>query len=193
MIYYTYYSGLVVILRPNMKSIQNTAAGLLILAVGVLSVVSIFGVWDIFARDVITKSFQTIGLLAMVAVIIMVAGRFIESRQQAGGQMVPAMPSPAFRSIRSVTLTILIISVALLAFLGILAIWEVVQDRDILYKSLSSLGILAFGAFLMTMICLERENKFQKEGSGLSIGGVVGFAIVAYMLFALMAAFGFWR
>jgi hypothetical protein len=105
--------------------------------------------------------------VVVVALIIMVAGRFIESHRVAG-QAMPDLPSPAFRSVRTATLTILIVAVALLAFLGILAIWEVIQDKDILYKSLSSLGILAFSAFLMTMICLEREKKLEKYGSGVA-------------------------
>jgi len=166
-----------------MKTIQNLSASFFIIAVTVLSVISILGVWDIFNEDVISKSFQTLGLLALVAIIIMAAGRFIEGRSDTVATAIPDSPSPIWRTIRRITLAILIASVSLLALLGVLAIWEVIQDKDVLYKSLSSLGILAFGAFIIVMTCLDREGKLNKQRKNMSTGSIIGLLILAYILF----------
>lgn len=87
-----------------MKKIENAAAFLFIIAVAVLSVISVLGVWDFFAHDVITKSFETLGLLAVVAVVVMIAGKYIEGRSQTA-EVMPTLPNPAFKSIRQVTLS----------------------------------------------------------------------------------------
>lgn len=173
-----------------MYKIQNTAAYIFIVAVGILSVISVLGVWDFFSDDVITKSFSTIGLLAVVAVIVMVAGRFIGvgHEQPVDGATV-AMPSPVFPAIRKATLSVLIVAVSLLALLGVLAIWELIKDKEVLYRSLSSLGVLAFGAFVMTLTCLEREGKLQRAGKGVSGGAILGTIIIAWMIFAWLRSF----
>lgn len=165
-----------------MKTIQNTAAIIFIAAVAVLSAISILGVWEFFDRDVITKSFETLGLLALVAVIVMISGRFIEKRSLT--ETLPELPSPVFKTARQVTLAVLIVAVSLLALLGVLAIWEVIKDKEVLYKSLSSLGILAFGAFVMVMTCLERENKLR-SGGRLSAGAVVmiAFLVIVFLYY----------
>jgi uncharacterized protein YggT (Ycf19 family) len=169
-----------------MKKIEDFAAFVFIVAVGVLSVISVLGIWDFFNKDVINKSFETLGLLAFVAVVVMLAGRFIEGRsiQEAGAQL-PAIPNPAFKVIRQITLTILIVAVSLLAVLGVLAIWEVIKDKDVLYKSMSSVGVLAFGALIITMTSLQGEGKEfmgNKNGKGFSVGGVVFILVLLYLL-----------
>ncbi len=141
-----------------MKGIQNLAGFLFIAAVAVLSVVSIFGVWEVFSGDVITKSYETMGLLAFVAVIVMAAGHVMENRGQVDGEVI-SVPSPVFKSIRKFILVVLIIAASLLAFLGVLAIWDVIKDATIVNKTLGSLAILAFGAFVIVMTCLEREKN----------------------------------
>jgi hypothetical protein len=180
-----------------MKTIQNAAALVFVAAVGVLSAVSILGVWKIFDQDVISKSFQTLWLLALVAVIVMVAGKFLAGRSQQSdaGMVMPELPSPIFKSIRQITLVVLIVAVSLLALLGVLSIWDVITDKDVLYKSLGSLGILAFGAFVMVLTCLEREGKLQKQGNGThhtSIAGIIGILILAYVVFGIFGNF-LWR
>jgi len=171
-----------------MKTIQNAAASTFISSVAVLSIIAILGVWDIFGKDIINKSFQTLGLLTLVAIIVMIAGRFLEGRQAIEG-VASDLPSPIYKDIRRITLTILIVCVSLLALLGVLAIWEIIQDKDVLYKSLGSLGILAFGAFIIVMVCLYREGKFNKQNKSLSIGGIVGIMFLAYLLFSFSRMF----
>lgn len=169
-----------------MKSIQNIASSLFIGAVAVLSVISILGVWDFFSKDVIAKSFETLGLLAVVAVVVIVAGRFV------GGDNtgIVEMPHPIFKSLRRVTLGILIVSAVLLAFLGICSIWDIITDKQILYKSLSSLGILAFSSFVIVMTCLEREDSpLLKRNGRTSAGPILALIFLVYILFMIFRIF----
>lgn len=162
-----------------MKAIQDAAGFAFILAVALFSSIAIFGVWELFDTDVISKSLMTIGLLALVAIIVIVAGRFVGTGQTVPGA-VPALPNPAFHSLRRVMLGVLIVAVTLLALLGVLAIWDVIAEKEVLYKSLSSIAILAFAAFVIVMTCLEREGG-SIGGRKFSIGGLIGVVFLAYL------------
>jgi hypothetical protein len=179
-----------------MKKIQDSAAYAFIICVAVLSVVSILGVWKIFSDDVITKSFQTIGLLGAVAVIVMVAGRFIDERKSGEISADPSMVSQIapqlnigtlFTAIRHSTLAVLITSVVFLAFFGVLAIWEVLS-KEVTNKSLSSIGILAFASFVIVLTCMDRENHplLHQKGKSLSGGMIVLIIVIAFWLFRLI-------
>ncbi len=139
-----------------MRKIQTFASYFFIIAVAILTVISIMGIWKVFDTDVIFKSFQTLGLLAVVAIIVMIAGQYMEGKSHPDE---PVLPSPVFISIRKATLVILIVAVSFLALLGILSIWDVIADKDILYKSLGSLATLAFSSFLIVMTCMGQEGS----------------------------------
>ncbi|MGH7250040.1 MAG: hypothetical protein ACREGC_03630, partial [Minisyncoccia bacterium] len=117
-----------------MKRIQNGTAMFFIFSVFFLSVVSIFGVWDLIQGDVVTKSFETLGLLSVVALVVMIAAKHLGSKEIQDPNM-PAVPDPIFRSIRKTTLVFLIMSISVLVLLGILAIWDVIKDANLLNKS----------------------------------------------------------
>ena len=155
-----------------MKKIQNGAAYVFILSVVILATISICGVWKIFSDDVITKSIQTFGLLSVVAVIVIIAGRFIDSREQLAVSnigVVESLPfsNPVFTSIRKITLALLITSASLLALFGVLAIWDILSG-EVLNKSLSSIAIIAFASVVIVITCLEREKHklMQQKMSG---------------------------
>jgi len=149
-----------------MKKIQDIAGFVFITAVSVLSFVSILGVWEFFGNDVILKSFQTLGLLAIAAIVIIVAGRFVDHKSEDGSEII-FVPNPLFKTIRMATVGVLIVSASLLALLGVLAIWDVISDKDVLFKSLGSLGILTFTSLISVVTCLEREgNKILRRGGG---------------------------
>lgn len=169
-----------------MKAIQDAAAFLFVIAVAVLTGVCVLGVWDFFSHDVIMKSFQTVGLLAAVSVIVIVAGRFLGGN---AGVSVASVPNPAFAGIRQMTLVILIGATALLALLGVLAIWDVITDKDVLYKSIGSLAVLAFGAFIMVVTCMERENNPLLKQQSVSAGGVFATLVLLYLIFAFSGLF----
>jgi hypothetical protein len=173
-----------------MKQIQNTAAFFFIMAVMVLSVVSIFGIWDFVNKDVIIKSFQTLGLLATVAVIVIGAGHFMENRSPSD----PALalpPNPVFKSIRKSTVAVLITSVSLLALLGILAIWDVITNREVLHRALGSIGVIVFSSFIIVMTCLDREGNLALNGNNrkFSTGGLILIIILVYIFFMFVRFF----
>jgi hypothetical protein len=157
-----------------MKKIQDAAATIFIICVAILTVVSVMGVWELFEGDVITKSFQTVGILAGAAVITIFAGRFMDnhhieptSTQSTEAVLSEPTVNSTFSAIRYVTVVSLITSASLLALIGILSIWEVLKG-DILAKSASSIGIVAFSSFLIIAVCLEREDHpiIHKKISG---------------------------
>lgn len=162
-----------------MKTIQDTAAFLFIAALGVLTVVSVLGVWDFFARDVIFKSFQTLGLVALIAVVVLSAGKYIGGLE--GGVIIA--PNPLFQVIRRGTLGLLIIFATLIALLGVMTIWEVIANTDVLYRSLSTLAILAFASFITVVVCMERENHsmIKERKSEFSLGTVILVLVFGWM------------
>jgi amino acid transporter len=169
-----------------MKAIHNVASGFFICAVVVLSAISILGVWDLFSTDVITKSFQTLGLLALISVVAIVAGRFVDDKAGVVPAM-PELPNPIFKTIRQATLGVLIIAAVLLALIGVMAIWDVITDKAVLSKALTSLAILAFSAFVIVVTCLEREDSpILKDKNKVSAGGVIGIAVLAYLVYGLL-------
>ncbi len=169
-----------------MKTIKNVAASLFIIAVVILSAISILGVWKIFSNDVIVKSFETLGLLAVVSAITMVAGKFIEAKNQTA-ETVPEVPSPAFKAIRQSTLVVLIVSGSILALLGVLSIWDVITNKDVLYKSLGSLAILAFSSLIIVATCLEMEGfrNSGEKGRNISGGNIIAGLFLFFILFML--------
>ncbi len=154
--------------------------------------ISVLGVWEFFSRDVIGKSFWSIGLLGVVAIVVIIAGRFIGKPQKLQvpvGSMaavdVPVAVDPVFTSVRHVTIVVLIVSVSLLALVGILSIWEVLAG-DTVYKSLATMGIFAFASLVIVVTCLERENHKLLHGggnkSGMSMGAIIGLSLVGLYL-----------
>ena len=175
----------------SMKKIQDGAAYVFIASVVILTAISICGVWKIFNDDVITKSVKTFGLLSIVAVIVMIAGKFIDSREQlaiSNAGAVGSLPfsNPVFTTIRKMTLAVLIASVSLLALFGVLAIWEVLSG-EVLNKSLSSITIVAFATLIIILTCLQREHLQNK----ISVGKTILFVVLA--LIALPFIIGIFR
>ena len=169
-----------------MKKFQDVIALFFILCVFVLTVVSILGVWDVFGDDVVTKSLQTIGLLAVVSLIVMAAIQFIDSHKRPDQNISDnglnnvfqssTSPMPIFSVVRHTSIVFLIISTVLLAFCGVLSIWDVVTG-DVLQKSLSSIGIIIFSSSIITLACLNREGR--KIGNFPVSSGWAIFAIIA--------------
>ena len=166
------------------NTIQNVAAGIFIACVVVLSIIAIFGVWDFFSSDVITKSFETLGLLAFVAMVVIIASNFVGDPSETS----VTIQNQGFRAMRNVTLVTLIGSSTILALLGVLSIWEVITDQKVLSKSISSLAIIAFASLIIVILCLEREkNSFwSKRSKEVSGGAIVAAIIFIYILVVFM-------
>ncbi len=97
------------------------------------------------------------------------------------------MANPSFRATRNITLVTLIVSATLLAFFGVLSIWDVITDKDVLHKILSSLAIVAFSSYIVVLVCLEREQNpfWKKRGSQMSGAGVIVAIVFLWLMFAL--------
>lgn len=176
-----------------MKKVADISAYIFIAAVALLSVVSILGVWDFFDGDVIIKSFQSAGLLAVVAVIIIVAEHFIEKKEaplavNAQGVAVPSSDELIiFKSIRIMTVTVLIAGATLLALFGVLSIWEVLS-KEVFGKSVASIAIVAFSSLVILVTCFEREDSpllHKKNFSGVAI---LVFIVAIWLLMASISS-----
>lgn len=180
-----------------MKKIADMFALVFIGLVALMSLVAIMGIWEMLGGDVIIKAFATMGLLAGVALIVLIAEKFVDGNAHVSPEHItesgyapsivsPVTSNPRFTSIRSVTVAMLIVSVVLLALLGVMAIWEVLRG-DALEKSLASIAVLAFGSFIITMVCLNREHSPLLRNRAVSGGSVVVVIIVMYFMFALLS------
>ncbi|MEK7480759.1 MAG: hypothetical protein AAB604_01490 [Patescibacteria group bacterium] len=94
-----------------------------------------------------------------------------------------------FATIRKIAIAFLIISIGAFAFFGILSIWEVIEKQDV-FKSLTSMGIISFASFLIILIAMEREGKLwhltAKNGTQFSVGRVIAaLGIVMFVLYLL--------
>jgi len=142
-----------------MRQFRGYAAGFFVFAVVVLGTISILGIWDVLSGDVIWKSFETLGLLAVVAVIVMTAGKSIGVNPN---DAVIYAPNPGWASLRKGTLGLLIASVSVLALMGVMTIWDVIADKDVLYKSLGSVALLAFVSLIIVVTCQSMEGTVAK-------------------------------
>jgi len=162
-----------------MKALQDTVGFVFIGIVALFSALAVLGIWEVLAEDVIEKSLMTIGLLALVAIIVMIAGRFVGRGQPSDIAIV--VPHPAFHMIRRLMIGVLIVAVSLLALLGVMAIWDVIEEKEVLFKSLTSIAVLAFAAFVVVITCLEREGTSPGTRK-VTLGGFL-VALIAMWIF----------
>ncbi len=179
-----------------MKKIADIVAYVFILSVAFLSIISILGVWEVFTKDVISKSFQSIALLAVVSAIVLLADRFIDSKKEApaemgtGSAVVEISQSSGFTVIRHVTLVLVIVSVVVLALLGLLSIWEVIAGT-VVTKSITSIAIIAFSSFVVVLVSLERENHKLLRGKNqqIPVGNVIFLFFVIWVFMSIVGLF----
>lgn len=164
-----------------MGKIQDLFVGIFIVVIVLLTWMSVLGVWEIVDKDVIAKSLQTLGLIAFVSIIVMVAAKYMGAGHVSVPTDVPQLPNPAFRTIRVGTLAVLIAAAGTLALIGILVIWDVIAESQVLWKSISSLLILCFGAFIIVVACLQKENSPLLQKKGISGGGVVLVIVMIWL------------
>lgn len=171
-----------------MEKLQDWTAFVFVGATAVLSVTSVLGVWDIFSDTSLLKSFETFGLLAFACVIILAIGAFIEARST---EIQSAAINPIFKSIRKTVVSILVVGVALLALVGVLAIWNVLSGNDILFKSLASLVIIAFAGFVILITCFAREYSLSRHRTEAgSRHPIVMGVVLFFVLFLIVGVIG---
>ena len=174
-----------------MKKLQDYSALLFIVSLIILTIVSVLGIWKFFEGDVVAKSFETIGLLAVVSGIIMFAGKYMGSNVQeypVAGEV--PQPSLMFPKVRFGTVVALVVSLVVAAFLGVLSIWEVLSS-DILNKSWSSIAVIGFCSLIIILVCLIREgHKFfsSNSDSHFSISRVIGYSFLGLILLGIFSS-----
>ncbi len=156
--------------------IQNITAGIFTVCIAVLTLLCIFSIWQIVSSDILVKSLETIGIVAVAALIVMISAKAIDSHK--AGDQVPLINNTevgvaVFRAVRKFTVTVLIVAVSFAALLGIMAIWDAVP-HDVLYKSLSSMAIIAFSSGVIIVVCLEREGSDLLRGKSSQAQGGQG-------------------
>ncbi len=172
-----------------MRKIQDLTALTFIFCTGLLATIAVLGVWAVFTEDVIGKSFSSVSLLSAVAVIVLVADRFLDVRKHGKlasaatmSRHTPGKASPVFTIFRQVTVIVLVGLVSLGAFIGIMAIWDVVSG-EMVYRWLATIAIGSFAAAMIVMTCLERENhKILHYTVGQSSGMGLGMSVFVALL-----------
>jgi hypothetical protein len=139
-----------------MKKIANAAAYFFIITSLILTVISVAGVWGMFNGDVIWKSFESIGLIAFASIVVMISDSFSAGKAPTPQEFVSYNASiENFKSLRAISNSILIFSVAVSVFMGLLSIWDVVQGK-MLYTAIATLAIVGFYGLLTTIVCSKR-------------------------------------
>jgi len=62
------------------------------------------------------------------------------------------------KKVKSIAIGILITAVSILTLIAILSIWDVLSS-DVLWKSISTIGIVAFGALIVVVAAQALEHK----------------------------------
>ncbi len=158
------------------KRISDVVALLFIGCVGVLTVLCLLSIWKFIDGDVVFKSMATIGIVAFASIIALFASRAMGNQIAESSEISPYIP--LFTSLRYLTSTLLIVAVAVLALVGVMAIWDLITDNAVIMKTVVSMIILAFSSFIAIATCAERENRTifggVREGRRhISVGGII--------------------
>lgn len=101
------------------------------------------------------------------------------------------MPQQFFVGIKRVTVVVLIIAVVLLTLLAILAIWDVL-DKDVMSKSLGTMGMIALSSLLVVIAAMSQEDKptvLLGSSRGFSVGRVVLWLFIIWIAFSVFRSF----
>lgn len=75
------------------------------------------------------------------------------------------------RTIQNIAIGVFIISVAILTLVAVLAIWDFFE-KDVLYKSLSTIGVISFASLIIIVATRAIEKHQNKDVQG---GGPVNY------------------
>lgn len=67
------------------------------------------------------------------------------------------------RGIKNIAVTVLVVSTVVLTFIAILSIWDVLAN-DTFWKSLSTMGVLAFGSAIILITIKYLEDRKSSGG-----------------------------
>ena len=130
------------------RSIERIAVGTLVFSVSVLSLVGLMAIWGWINEDALWKSFSTIGVVGVTALVVVGITRV-------GSMYYKNMPAPtsvpesaSWRSARNLLLGVVGVAILFFAALSVLSIWDFVGN-DSLTKAFESMGLLFCSAVVL--------------------------------------------
>ena len=168
-----------------MNKTYNITALVFILITTVIAGLSLLGIWDILADQVIARTLLTITLLVVISLVVGYAYQYINPFDHTDESN--DTPWPVFTALRKSFLSLLIASVFVLGLVGVLSIWEIISEENI-FKVFSSIAVLSISSGIITVVCLNRERherftKFFNTSNVSTETAVVGVLLLAYALF----------
>ncbi len=173
------------------KKIVDFIALFFILCVGFLAVISILSIWKVIDGDVVFKSLATVGIVAFASIVSLIASRYMgdsSSVETNDNSLVPL-----FGAIRYLTSGILIVCITLLTIIGVMAIWDMITDKDTLAKVVGSMIVLAISSMIMVVSCADREGKtvFGKQSEGhnnqVSLGRIILLLVIGAWVLSIFS------
>lgn len=144
-----------------MTKIANYATYFFILTTLVLTLVSVAGIWGALNEDVIAKSFASVGLIAIASVVVLIVEAFSDKKAVTKEEAADYMEAmQIFSFLHRISVTLIIVSLAVCVFLGLLSIWEIMNEAGF-SKSISSIATIGFYALITLGVCINREKKIK--------------------------------
>lgn len=119
----------------------------MVAAVSVLSIFGLLAIWEIIDSDVLWKSFSTIGVIGLVALVVIGISR-VANNYYAGQPAAPAVESQGWKAARNVILGVVGAAFLVFAAFSIAAIWGF-TGGEALYHSLSSMLLLGCSSIIL--------------------------------------------
>jgi hypothetical protein len=130
------------------SSLERIAVGIVVFSTSILSIVGLLAIWEFVNSDFLWKSFSTIGVIGLAALVVIGISRVANSYNKGTAIRVPAPEPAAWRSMRNQLLTIIGLAFLFFAGLSILSIWNFVGS-DSLMKAVESMFLLCSSAVVM--------------------------------------------
>lgn len=136
------------------RSIERIAVGTLVFSVSILSIVGLLGIWEWLDNDIIWKSYTTIGVLGMAALLVVGIAR-VSNKYYADAPQAPAPESQSWKTARNFVLGVTAAAFLSFTALAVLAIWDFVGDGSLI-KAFGSMGLL-FASAIINLIAFSSQ------------------------------------
>ncbi len=169
-----------------MRKIKDFISHFFILATIFLTIISVYAIWADNAKDLLVKSFSTVALVLFVGTVIAISSRYMHSNEELSAHVEDEQAElsslEVFKVIRKMTVSLLIGFSTLLAFIGVLSIWEFIKDKSVLDKVLASISCLIFSSIIIIAVCVLRSKR---DSFGDSVKNMTPFDVGKVILVAL--------
>jgi hypothetical protein len=143
------------------SKIANISTYIFLILTLILTGICVISIWG-ESSEVIGKTFASMGLVAFAFFVVLAidgSGHFRKSiPASVAGEYVLAIEW--FVSLRKISFFVVIISVTVSVFLGLLSIWDLLNG-DVLFKTLATILSAGFYALITIMVCKQRETALK--------------------------------